>query len=243
MTMLRALIKKIRHYTRQKRSRLFFQFMAEFNDKPIRIIDLGGTAAFWEDWGITSDHHVEITLINNHHIDTTQKGYDHSIPFIKEQIKDVNELETHDFYGYDLIFSNSMIEHLESNALQKRLCEVIEASGLPYFIQTPNKKSLVDPHFPHPLVPFFAAYPKRLQATLLTIHHFNGGTRAVSHQEAWQRLKYYTPLSKTGFERLLPEGTLTAESFLGIAPSLVMTRLLKKHSPTKTTILQEPEMA
>jgi hypothetical protein len=61
-----------------------------------------------------------------------------------------------EFRGYDLIFSNSFFEHLEHRAAQARLAKIIVASGVPYFIQVPNKRSPVDPHFPSPFVPFFA---------------------------------------------------------------------------------------
>jgi hypothetical protein len=217
------LIQKIRANTHKKRSRTFYTFLEHYDRKPIRLIDLGGTASFWQRWSIPDDGSLLITLINNHHIDKEAIGYDNSLPFIKEINGDVTTLTASDYSAYDVIFSNSMIEHLDSFEKQKLLCQNIENSGLPYFIQVPNKKSIIDPHFPHPLVPFFAMYPKNVQARLLTIYGFNGG-RSKSHAESINRMKYYNPISKKMFEELLPSGLLVTESFLGVSQSLIKIR-------------------
>lgn len=216
-------IQRARKLTHKKRLELFYGFLKKFNRKPIRIIDLGGTVTFWKNWAISDDGSLQITLINNHHIDKEAVGYDNSLKYIQEIIKDATTLNVDDYKNYDVIFSNSMIEHLESWDMQKKICQEIENSGISYFIQIPNKKSIIDPHFPHLLVPFFAMYPKKLQAYLLTIHGFNGG-RSMSYPDSIVRMGYYNPIDERMLRKLLPGGNLVPESFLGMSASLIMTK-------------------
>ncbi|EIM65119.1 hypothetical protein [Desulfobacter postgatei] len=202
-----SLTKTLRKYTQKNRAHFFFSLIEKMN-RPINIIDLGGTATFWASWGLSETDHIHVTLINNHHVDKTNIGYDNSIPYITEIIKDVNELAVEDFQGYDLIFSNSMIEHLDSRQKQSNLAQTIEKSKRPYFIQVPNKYFIIDPHFPHPCVPFFALYPKNLQARLLTVYRFGSGSKSNSFEEAQRRLKFYNPLSLKELKKLFPSSEI-----------------------------------
>lgn len=222
--MFQSQFNQIRKFTHTRRATLFFNRVEQINSRPLKVIDLGGTVSFWIKWGLTEQHNIHITLINNHYMDGDARGYNNAIPYIQEQNMDVNKIRIEDLQGYDLIFSNSMIEHLETWQLQKQLCEKITDSGVPYFIQFPNSYSPLDPHFPSPLVPFFAIYPKKMKAMLLMLSGFGGGRRCATFEKGMARVKYYNPLNKKEFGVLLPEGDMIAETVLGITPSLIMVR-------------------
>lgn len=224
--LLASFVGRVKKYTRRKRFLFFIKAISNLDFRPIRIVDLGGTSRFWLNWGLGSEHNIHVTVVNNHHIDKSAKGYDNTLGYIHEQNEDVNLIESRFLKKFDLIFSNSLIEYLESWDLQMELCRKIEASERPFFIQIPNKLSLVDPHFPHPLVPFFAAYPKKLQASLLTVCRFGSGGRSSNIEEANRRVQFYNPLTKNQITRLIPGGTLTAESIMGITHSFIITKNL-----------------
>lgn len=215
-----SLKNRVRQYTHSKRERLFRELLAG-RARPLKIIDLGGTAAFWKEWGIDDKDRIEITLINNHHIDKTNMRTDDALSFIKQEIRDARDVSESEFARFDLIFSNSFLEHLESADAQEQICKKIEASGRDYFVQVPNKYSLIEPHFPHPLVPFFALYPKPLQAWLLTKHHFGSGSREPTYESAKERLKYSHPLGIKDVRRLLPSATVIKEYTFGVPLSIV----------------------
>ena len=217
------LISVLRKHTASKRRRLFKRFIDQF-PKPVRVIDIGGTENFWLRLGVREEDGLDITLLNNHHIDKTQETAPIRSGFITDRRADARFLTEADLQEYDLVFSNSTIEHFATQDEQKALCDIIDRSGLPYFIQVPNKNALVDPHFPHPLVPFFARYPKTLQARLLTVGRFGSGSRSPNMGEALARLKYYTPIDRNWFRSLFPNGTLTVEWQALVPMSLVMTR-------------------
>lgn len=221
--MLQSFKNRVRQHTHSKREHLFRELLVD-RPRPMKIIDLGGTAAFWKKWGISEDDRIEITLINNHHIDKTNMGTEGTLPFIRQEIRDARDVSESEYEQFDLIFSNSFLEHLESADAQRQICEKIEASGRDYFVQVPNKYSLIEPHFPHPLVPFFALYPKSLQAWLLTKHHFGSGSREPSYESAKERLKYSHPLGIGDVRKLLPSATVVKEYTFGIPLSIVARR-------------------
>jgi hypothetical protein len=216
---------KLRKWTRSRRGRSFRRFLASI-DVPARILDLGGTAHFWEvDWGFRPEDQLDITLINDHSMDPDDPNADYheSYSFIQHLQGDVMLLQPELFRKYDLIFSNSLIEHLASKE-QESLASRIVQSGTPYFIQTPNKFSPVDPHVPSPLVPFFAAYPKTLQAILLSTAEFNRGQKYPSLNAAQEALSRYNPLGKGDVRSLFPDATLEIERPLGIPMSILAYR-------------------
>src|SRR5471032_879696 len=154
-----CMISRLRSYSSARRSKEFRAFIGAMK-RPLNIIDLGRTVAFWARWGMTLHDECRITLINNHLLDPTNRNAENPFPFITNKVADAMAMTKEEFRQYDLIFSNSFFEHLEHRSAQARLATIIVESGVPYFIQVPNKRSPVDPHFPSPFVPFFALYPE-----------------------------------------------------------------------------------
>ena len=214
-------IEGLRRHTRSKRHRLFRNYVDGL-PRPLRVVDLGGTAASWLGL-VTEDDQLDITLVNNHHIDKSNVGYDGAIPFIKELRADVTQLTAEDLSAYDLIYSNSFLEHLEGRERQRSVAAAIGATDRPYFVQVPNKNCPIDPHFPGPL-PFPARYPKPLLAWILTRTALGSGSRSPNRDEAMERLRYYNPLGIKDLARLFPDADIIREWSYGLNPSLVATR-------------------
>jgi hypothetical protein len=185
------------------------------------VLDLGGTVKFWEAAGIADAEGMVITLANNHAMDTTNANQVNSFANIREWDVDVLRIGSNEFAKFDVIVSNSFIEHLTCWEDQCRVARRIIESGRPYFIQTPNKASPIDPHFPRPYVPFFAVYPKHMQARLLTLGGLGGGWRAPSMEAALWALKFYNPLGVADMRRLFPNAELQIERPMGVPMSIL----------------------
>lgn len=215
-----TLIMKARSAAAGRRAKRFLYFIQKL-PRPVRIIDLGGSAEMWARWGVTEADRLLITLVNNHHIDKSHLGERLPGNFVSVCQMDVLKLCKGDLTSYDVVFSNSMLEHLSSVEEQARLAASIIDCGKPYFVQVPNKDCIVDPHFPHLLAPFFAAWPKPLQVRMLTLHHLGSGNRSVSLVDAMRRLHYYTPLNRHSLRQLFPGATIAKERTFGLPLSLV----------------------
>ncbi len=214
------LLVRVRRNAARERSRMFRAFVASLR-RPVRILDLGGTAEMWSRWQVTAADAFAITLLNHHRHDPTQRQATVTQPFIHDRRGDALQLSASDLAAFDVVFSNSMLEHLPSPADQAALARFIAATGLPYFIQVPNKFSPVDPHFPHPLVPFFALYPKPWQARLLTWSALGSGGRAGSIEWARQQFAAYHPLGRRDLRRLFPQASLRTQWTFGLPMSII----------------------
>lgn len=214
------MLQRLRRFTREQRRKLFDEFMKGVTGRT-RLIDLGGTVKFWENWGLAKQPLVDVTLVNNHDLDKNHANDPITLPNIRRLNADVLTLSAADFAQYDVIFSNSLIEHLPGRELQRQLAQAIIDSGRPYFLQTPNKRSPLDPHFPRPYVPFFAAYPRPVQARLLSWSALGSSCAAPSYDAALARLQNYFPLTARDVRQLFPQARIVMERPLGVPMSII----------------------
>jgi hypothetical protein len=187
----------------------------------VKLVDLGGTVAFWKNWGLAKYPSLEVTLVNDHHQDKCHENDELTLPNIRRLRADVLTLSAADLAEYDVIFSNSLIEHLPGRQCQRQLAQAIIDSGRPYFLQTPNRRAVLDPHFPRPYVPFFATYPRPLQARLLSWSALGSGSASPSYEAALTRLQNYHPLTTQGVRELFPGARIVMERPLGVPMSII----------------------
>jgi hypothetical protein len=219
-------ITRLRTYTRSNRKLKFQRFLAALPERrsPLRIIDIGGTAAFWMNWwGMTEADDTHITLVNDHVQDSNDSDVP-DVPFLESWRIDALRLSKADLAQFDVAFSNSCIEHLVSWDDQVRLARWIAESGKAYFVQVPNKYAPIDPHYPRPYVPFFACYPKPVQRRLLTISALGSGGRQTMASAA-EVLKYYNPLGFNDMRRLFPDAEISVEKPFGVPMSILAQRI------------------
>ena len=215
-----ALIGSLRASAARRRSTLFRRFIDGLS-RPLRIIDLGGSAQMWARWGVTAADGLEIVLANDHRMDTTHRSEALPGRFVSNWAVDVLDLLPSSYADFDLVFSNSMLEHLPSRDAQARLARAIAASGRPYFIQVPNRRCIVDPHFPHPLAAFFGMWPPAMQVWALQRHALGGSSRPRTREAAAQAIGTYHPFSRSALRRLFPDAQVVTEWSLGLPMSLV----------------------
>lgn len=126
---------------------------------------------------------------------------------------------------FDIAFSNSVIEHVGSAENQRRFASEMARVAKSYWVQTPNRRALVEMHSMLPLVHFM---PKRWQAAL--IRRFS----------PWQWIARPTPEQKEFFfahvlhdlrllngrelGALFSDAKILHERFAGLPKSLIATR-------------------
>ncbi len=120
----------------------FFRRLIRDLPRPLRILDLGGTESYWESMGAVDTGDFQITLLN---LEENLK------PARREnftaRLGDATDLSGIDRSEFDLVYSNSVIEHLFTGENQRRMAEQIASLDLPFWVQTPNFWFPMEPHF------------------------------------------------------------------------------------------------
>lgn len=106
--------------------------------------------------------------------------------------------------AFDIVFCNSLIEHVEP-AHRQAVADEIRRVGVRYFVQTPNRGFPIEPHYMLPLVQF---WPVRARDWLH--RHFGAG--------------YIRLLGSREFMALFPDAQIHKEHFWGLTKSLIAAR-------------------
>jgi|SRR6185437_6882497 len=137
---------------RPKRLQLFYRL---FRPEPhTKVLDLGGGAFFW-DLAISEGLPLpQITVLN-----LRPPGEDETRSYLKWMIGDACSSEFGD-NSFDIIFSNSLIEHLGNWDFQSQFAQEVKRLAPRYFVQTPDKYCPIEPHF---ITPFVHWLPKQVR--------------------------------------------------------------------------------
>ncbi len=201
---------------RSKRQAVFedFFFSIFSKNEPIRILDLGGTAYFWEKSNIPDLPNISITLLNLH-----LESSEH--PNIQAVTGDATKLVAFKEKEFDLVFSNSVIEHLYTRANQLKMANEIQRVGRFHFIQTPNKHFPVEAHY---ALPFAQYMPSSWVYFLLT-------KTKLSRLQKWkpeaakQYLDEILLLNEQDLKSLFPNSKIYREKVLGLVKSITAHNL------------------
>ena len=127
--------------------------------------------------------------------------------------------------AFDVVFSNSVIEHLGSTARQQQFAREVARVGKRFYVQTPNRWFPVETHLLTPLVHYL---PKRWQAPLVrrwTVWSAVTGIRGERREfYIEQYLADVLLLDRAGLSELFPGTQVACERFLGMAKSLLAVR-------------------
>jgi hypothetical protein len=212
VTALRAVVDdaNARSFTHRMRNRRFawFEERAARLGTPLRIIDIGGTTAFWEQRGWADRPGVEITLVNLK--DEPQRREN-----ITPTVGDACRLE-HDAGSFDLAFSNSVIEHLFTFGRQAAMADEIRRVARAYWVQTPNKRFPMEPHF---LAPGWQYLPMRVRVA--AIQRWRVGQRGPcpDPQHARATVAEVRLLTRSELQILFPRAELVPERLGGLVKS------------------------
>ncbi len=239
---------------RQKRFELFRQWLQQF-PRPLKILDVGGTPEFWESMGFENQGQIHITLLN-------VAAYPVNKPRSKglgftSLAGDAIDLSRFADKSFDVVFSNSVIEHVGNDLRQWQMAREICRVGKAYFVQTPNLYFPIEAHF---YFPFFQFLPIPLRAWLLYYFDLTGGglkrtLQAWQHrltfrrvyrrqEESWercvQRVRSVRLMGAAKFRNLFPNGTLHTEKFLGLSKSFILYSPPLKAPRTSSRVIYLP---
>lgn len=195
--------------TRQKRWRLLAEVFPSISE--MRVLDVGGDARSWTVAGVQPGH---VTILN--------VG---SVPDAPEPWMSAVEGDACDppagLGEFDLVFSNSVIEHVGGHWRRERFAATVRDLAPNYWVQTPNRYFPVEPHF---LVPGLQLLPYAAQAAVITrwpVGNYAGLTQA---DIALERAMAIELLTKAQMQHYFPDAVLTPERLGPLVKSWIAIR-------------------
>lgn len=196
------------------RRRRMAKFLKTFEIKPgTRVLDLGGAPAIWEH----VSEPLDITLLN---LPSTISAGEFEVlqsPGLRHHTFHVVEgdackVEQFGDRAFDLVFSNSVIEHVGPSSKQAAFASEVLRLGRAYWVQTPSKWFPIEAHSG---MPFYWFYPEWLRAALMRSWR--------KRLPAWWAEYISTTrfLSRRRMIELFPNGHTQVEYFLGFPKSYV----------------------
>lgn len=186
------------------------------------IIDVGGTARYWNllDPGIAP--YCTVTLVNlpewlnANKLGTCSNG----IEFVKHAGDGCNLADFSDAQ-FDLSHSNSVIEHVGSLERMASFAHELRRVGRSYFCQTPYLWFPIEPHYGVPLLHWL---PGPTRARLA--HRFAIGWRQryESYEAALKGADHTQLLDQFMFRKLFPDATVRRERTFLVTKSLMAVR-------------------
>lgn len=207
-------------FSNSRRSRRFGPFaqlvdgLFEQRGRPVRILDIGGTSSFWEQRGWVGRQDVQLVLLN---LRTEPSPYQN----IEARGGDATDLSEFPDRAFDVVFSNSVIEHLATLERQTAMASEVRRLAPLYWVQTPNFWFPVEPHF---LTPAWHWLPTRLRVALLRRRQWGWRGPCPDPDDAKALVNEIRLMRRRELERLFPDATLREERIGPLVKSFVAVR-------------------
>ena len=171
------------------------------------ILDVGGTATTW------SECSRQVTILN---LKEPGEGEPRPERFV---VGDARALPFADS-TFDVVYSNSVIEHLGTFDNQSELAREVRRVGKSYWVQTPARCFPVEPHY---LTPFVHWLPARLRRRVLP---YTIWARIAHPPSSYmdRRIAEVRLVSRRELARLFPDAVIERERFLGLTKSWLAIR-------------------
>jgi hypothetical protein len=197
-------------YFRPRRLRQFRKLIPEVMTE-IGVLDVGGMTYQWD----YLESPANVTILNTQITERTTTHDKYSF------VQGDGRRLTYNDNSYDLVFSNSVIEHVGRFDDQRMFAEEMRRVGRMLYCQTPNKWFLVEPHL---ITVFVHWLPRNLQRKLIRWFSVWGWVEKPSGQQIEQFLDTTRLLTYRELKSLFPDCEIVRERFLGITKSFVVVR-------------------
>ncbi|MGH8929527.1 MAG: class I SAM-dependent methyltransferase [Egibacteraceae bacterium] len=196
--------------SRQRRWQVLLTHFPNLAD--MTVIDLGGRVEAWRSAPVLPRHVVVLNLLeggeNPPEWSTFVQGDACNPPAeICEQ-------------RFDLVFSNSLLEHVGGHARRRQFAETVHGLSARHWVQTPYRYFPVEPHW---LFPGFQFLPLLLRAKLSRVWPLQH-TRAATSTAALENALDVELVGKTEMGYLFPRSHLVAEKAGPFTKSLVAVK-------------------
>lgn len=210
----------IANRARKERAKFFELFFLQTfseqlsSNKRVRILDVGGEYRYWQIIEFKYTENVEIDLANLSPVVLPEKASNFS-----SITADATNLSGILDKTYDLVFSNSCIEHVGEKSEWKMMAEEIIRVGKHMFLQTPNKFFPIEPHF---MFPYFQFLPLKIRAYLINHYQLGFWPKGKNWEESLKIADEIHLLNYRNLRELFPEANIKRERLLGLTKSFMV---------------------
>jgi Methyltransferase domain len=204
---IQALYAKVSPRFRIRRMRRFAEAFGI--DSQTRVLDVGGTHHIWSLLPVRP----KVVLLNLMPDEERGDGF-------ANVLGDARQLPFKNG-AFDLVFSNSLIEHLYTFDGQQRFADECRRVAARYYVQAPNQHFFLEPHL---LTPFIHWLPKRARVRLLRNFTIRGLITRPTREECQHFVDEVRLLTIPDLRRLFPEAEIWHERVLGMSKSLMAVK-------------------
>ena len=123
---------------------------------------------------------------------------------------------------FDLVFSNSLIEHVGGHARRAQLADVVHRLAAHHWVQTPNRYFPVEPHW---MFPWFQHLPVAARASITRRWRLGHVVPAgADERQAMQSVLEVELLSAAELAFYFPGSEIVRERFAGLTKGLIAVR-------------------
>jgi hypothetical protein len=197
------------------RARRWELFMATFPDlEKMRVLDLGGRVGTWTSSEVRPE---AVTVVNLERQTAEPPGW------ITTRVGNACALPPEIAVAdYDLVFCNSVIEHVGGHVQRLALAETVRDAAPRYWVQTPYRYFPIEPHWVFPAFQFLP-----VQARTLITRTWRTGNRHLPWDEtdaAVETVLGVELLSATEMRHYFPDARILHEKLAGLVKSLIAVR-------------------
>jgi hypothetical protein len=183
------------------------------------ILDIGGTESYWRlNEAFLAEHRGKMRIVTVNLGRSANAQTDSSL--FEHLIGDATSEEAYKTCRFDLIHSNSVIEHVGGWQKIRAMADFIRNSGSPYYLQTPNFWFPIEPHF---RTLGFQWLPAHWRAQLL-LKGRRGFREASSWDEAMASVESVNLLSVRQIRELFPGAELKYERIGPLVKSFMVIK-------------------
>lgn len=121
---------------------------------------------------------------------------------------------------YDLVFSNSVLEHVGGHERRRRMAEAINTLAPNHWVQTPYRYFPVEPHWVAPGMQFLPVPARVAVARKWPLAY----TPGKSWDQAMKQVLTTELIGRAEMRYLFPDSDIRAERLLGLTKSLIAVR-------------------
>ncbi len=174
----------------------------------MRILDLGGMPGFWSH----VDTEAKVVCLNLEEAAVPEE-LRHRVRSISGDACELPEFDE----NFDIIFSNSVIEHVGNLDRQRQFADSVRSAGVNVFVQTPAKACPIEPHW---FTLFLHWFPRSWRYRLYrfaSLRHILAGKR-LSTEEIRKIIDSTRLLNKREMKQLFPDCEIHTERLFFVIP-------------------------